>query len=196
MKRIPVVSLLMLPLVLAYLAGCGESSRRPLGPLSAANLNLIFVVSEDVAFQASGDINPETANLRNRGLQRTLLMGRFLQQQVLGGKNATAIYALEPMTHLQTENNYPDMVALETIQQFAMLNQVVVPFENNLTSAYSYPILASYFANSVPQNVAPPVVPCPGCQGLDFMDEKNDNETLLAGILQANAPGFYVFSAP
>jgi len=77
-------------------------------------------------------------------------MGRFLQQQVLGGNNVTAIYALKPMTHLQTENNYPDMVALETIQQFAILNQVTVPYENNLTSAYSYPIFASYFANSMP----------------------------------------------
>lgn len=196
MKRIPIGPSLILPVVLALLAGCGDSSQRPPGPLSAANLNLIFVVSEDVAFQASGDVNPATANLTNSGLQRSLLMGRFLQQQVLGGKNVTAIYALEPMTHLQTENNYPDTVALETIQQFAMLNQVTVPYENNLAGAFSYLILASYFANSVPENVAPPVVPCPGCQGVDFADKNGDNETLLTTILQASAPGFYVFSAP
>jgi hypothetical protein len=41
-------------------------------PLSADNINLIFVVSQDLAFQdqASGDISPSTANLTNKGLQR------------------------------------------------------------------------------------------------------------------------------
>jgi PKD repeat protein len=40
-------------------------------PLSANNINLIFVVSQDLAFQdqASGDISPSTANLTNKGLQ-------------------------------------------------------------------------------------------------------------------------------
>ncbi len=46
-------------------------------------------------------------------------MGSYLQKKVLGNQNVTGIYALEPMTHLQTANNYPDMVALETVQQFA-----------------------------------------------------------------------------
>ena len=97
-------------------------------PLSAANINLIFVVSQDLAFQdqASGDVSPSTANLTNKGLQRSLLMAPFLQQAVLGMNNVTGIYALEPMTHLQTAGNYPDMVALETIQQFAMLNQITL----------------------------------------------------------------------
>ena len=54
-------------------------------PLSANNINLIFVVSEDLALdQASGDVNPSTANLTNQGLQRSLLMAPFLQQAVLG----------------------------------------------------------------------------------------------------------------
>ena len=43
-------------------------------PLSAANLNLIFVVSGDLAYQAAGDVNPQTANLTNQGLNRSLLM--------------------------------------------------------------------------------------------------------------------------
>jgi hypothetical protein len=36
-------------------------------PLSADNINLIFVVSQDLAYQdqASGDVNPSTANLTN-----------------------------------------------------------------------------------------------------------------------------------
>jgi len=81
-------------------------------PLSAANLNLIFVVSEDLAYQAPGDVNPTTANLTSQGLQRALLMASFLQRNVLGMMNVTGIYALEPMTHLQTTSNYPDMVAI------------------------------------------------------------------------------------
>ena len=95
-------------------------------PLSAGNLNLIFVVSEDLAYQAPGDINPGTANLTNQGLQRSLRMATFLRQHVLGRKNVTGIYALEPMTHLQTASNYPDMVAPGTIQQFALLNQITL----------------------------------------------------------------------
>ncbi|MGD0697833.1 MAG: putative Ig domain-containing protein, partial [Terriglobia bacterium] len=58
-------------------------------PLSADNINLIFVVSEDLAYQASGDVNPLTANLTSQGLQRSLLMAPFLQQNVLGGENVT-----------------------------------------------------------------------------------------------------------
>src|SRR5580704_7643452 len=107
--------------VLVLLAGCGSSTRpdppppTPV-PLSASNLNLIFVASEDLQYQAGGDVNQTTANLTNRGLQRTLKMATFLKQQVLGNGNATAIYALSPMTHLQTAAAYPDIVGLETIQ--------------------------------------------------------------------------------
>src|ERR1017187_3483007 len=127
MNKGTVVPSLFLALALTLLAGCGSSSSPPTpAPLSAGNLNLIFVVSEDLAYQASGDVNPTTANLTNQGLQRSLLMATFLQQQVLGTQNVTGIYALEPMTHLQTANNYPDMVGLETIQQFAMLNQITL----------------------------------------------------------------------
>src|ERR1019366_3147618 len=104
MNKPTVVWLPFLALAMTLLAGCGSSS------LSANNLNLIFVVSEDLPYQASGDINPSTANLTNQGLQRSLLMATFLQQTVLGTNNVTGIYALEPMTHLQTANNYPDMV--------------------------------------------------------------------------------------
>src|SRR5208282_2087662 len=132
-------------IVLTLLAGCGGSSgpnatapATP-APLSAGNLNLIFVVSEDLAYQASGDVNPGTANLTNRGLQRSLQMATFLRQHVLGRKNVTGVYVLEPMTHLQTTGNYPDMAALETIQQFALLNHITLSGRGQTDTGNSYP---------------------------------------------------------
>src|SRR5664280_1162693 len=205
MRNKPTVALsLFLALAMTLLAGCGssfspKSSEPPTpAPLSSGNLNLIFVVSEDLAYQASGDVNPTTANLTNQGLQRSLLMATFLQQQVLGTQNVTGIYALEPMTHLQTANNYPDMAALETIQQFAMLNQTSASYQGSgPVTANSYPIFASYSLEAaLPDDVAPPAFPCAACQGLDFRDQNRDNEALVTGIVKANAPGFYVFSAP
>ena len=164
-KRMTGVIVALMALML--LAGCGSSfspkSSEPPTPasLSANNLNLIFVVSEDLAYQASGDVNPSTANLTNQGLQRSLLMATFLQQQVLGMQNVTGIYALEPMTHLQTANKYPDIVALETIQQFAMLNQTSASYQGSpLVTANSYPIFASYSLEAaLPDDVAPPAPP-------------------------------------
>ena len=95
------------------LCGCSASNNQgnlPASnppPLSAANVNLIFVVSADLQYQASGDVNADTANLTAQGLQRTLLLAPYLQHAVLGNQNVTAIYALEPMTHLQTTSNIP-----------------------------------------------------------------------------------------
>ncbi|MGA9586137.1 MAG: hypothetical protein WBQ95_12460 [Terracidiphilus sp.] len=86
-------SLLVLLLVLLSVAcGCaGQNGAVPVPPTSSAlasgNINLIFVVSEDLNNNESTDINPVTANLTSRGLQRTLLMGSFLKQTVLGNQN-------------------------------------------------------------------------------------------------------------
>ncbi len=195
-QRLTSLSLAIIALVL--LAGCGGFSPvDPPAPLNAADVNLIFVVSEDIAYQDAGDVNPNTANLTNRGLQRTLLMGSFLQQQVLGGGNVTSIYALEPTTHLQTANEYPDMVPLETVQQFAMLNLTTQQPQGNAPfTANSYALYASYTAASVPQGVVPQLPLCSPCQGLDFSDQQGDNEALVNTVIQANTPGFYVFSAP
>ncbi len=200
MNKTSLVWLMFLVLALTLLTDCGGSPDPPTpAPLSADNLNLIFVVSEDLPYQAPGDINTKTANLTNQGLQRSLLMATFLQQQVLGTQNVTGIYALEPMTHLQTANNYPDMVALETIQQFAMLNQVILSSDQNGGTPYagqSYPINASYADGPVPAGVVTPSQFCGNCQGLDFNDQQGDNEVLLTTIVKNNPPGFYIFSAP
>jgi hypothetical protein len=44
--------------------------------------------------------------------------------------------------------------------------------------------------------VVTPAQFCAGCKGLDFNDQGGDNEALVGGIIKANVPGFYVFSAP
>ncbi len=190
---------LCLSLALTLLTGCGGNAAPPApGPLSSSNVNLIFVASEDLAHHAPGDINSTTANLTSQGLQRSLLMAAFLQQQVLGNQNVTQIYALEPMTHLQTRNEYPDMVGLETIQQFAMLNQITLsyPTIGPAYAGHSYPLNTSYSAESVPSGVVSPAAFCSNCQGLDFNDKGGDNEALVTGLVRQNVPGFYVFSAP
>ena len=201
MNRISAVWSLFLVLVLTLLAGCGgnSSSRTNTNttvPLSANNINLVFVVSPDLAYHAPGDINPDTANLTNQGLQRSLLMATYLKKQVLGTKNVTSIYVLEPMTHLQTANNYPDMAAIGYIQQFALLNQITLTGVGGAGSPF-------YTANSFPLNASPvtssaakPLDFCPDCQGLDFNDTGSDNVALVAGIIKLDVPGFYVFSAP
>ena len=77
----------------------------------------------------------------------SLLLATYLKQQVLGGKNTHRIYALEPMSHLQTANNYPDMAAIGYIQQFALLNQIALTglggYGSPLYTSNSYPINAS-----------------------------------------------------
>lgn len=182
-------------------SGPAQTSNSAPPPLSNANLNLIFVVSDDLAYQASGDMNAQTASLTSQGLYRSLEMGTYLQQSVLGGKDVTGIYALEPMTHLQTSNNLPDLTGLETIQQFALLNHITLASDSNGNDPFtgnSFPINASYAPPPLtpPSGVATPLLDCPNCQGLDFNDEQGDNETLISDIISAGTPGFYVFSAP
>lgn len=189
---------------LTLVAGCGDSSHSTLpeqrpSPLPAQNINLVFVVSEDLTHNAAGDVNPVTAGLTDKGLQRTLAMATFLRQSVMGGNNVNGIYALEPMTHLQTTNNYPDMNALMAVQQFAMLNQITLSSDLVGGSPYTgqnFPINTSYASGAVPSGVAIPSQFFPNCQGLDFNDTNGNNETLINSIIAANTPGFYVFSAP
>lgn len=182
------------------LGGCSSDNDLPptTAPLSSDNINLIFVVSSDLAYNMPGDIQPDTANLTDQGLQRSLLMATYLKQTVLGTKNVTGIYALEPMTHLQTENNFPDMAAIGSIQQFALLNRNTLPIRTTDYSytAYSYPIHTAYGQGDVPDGVSTPAGYCPDCRGLDFDDTEGNNVDLATGIITNNTPGFYVFSAP
>lgn len=175
------------------LSGCGGggSSATP-SPLNADNINLIFVVTPDLANDPLGDISPATANLNNQGLQRSLLMAAYLKQQVLGTKNVNSISALEPMTHLQTGNKYPDMAAIGFIQQFALLNQYTLLG----TTANSFPIHTSYGPGSVPMGVFDPKTYPANCRGLAFDDASGDNIALVTDIINAKVPGFYLFSAP
>jgi hypothetical protein len=200
-KRTSVVWSLFLILVVTLFAGCAGSSGssyNSTAPLSADNVNLIFVVSPDLAYQTPGDINPDTANLTNQGLQRSLLLATYLKTQVLGAKNVTAIYTLAPMTHLQTANKYPDMTAIGYIQQFALLNQYTLPVDKygSTYTANSFPLDAAYAKGSVPDGVALPPSYCPDCTGLDFNNTGGNNDTLVAGIINKKIPGYYVFSAP
>ena len=206
MNRISLIQSFFLVLILALPAGCSDSAPNTTAPLSPGNINLIFVSSPDLAYQAAGDVDPDTANLTSQGLQRSLLMAPYLKQQVLGGNNVTAIYALSPMTHLQNANKYsniPDMTAIGFIQQFALLNQITMPvtptsaYPGSSYTANSYTINASYASGSLPSGV--PVQAdgyCPSCIGLDFNNSHNNNDTLVSGIITTNSPGYYVFSAP
>ncbi len=180
-------------LLVFSIAGCAGGSSPTPAPLSTGNINLIFVVTPDLANDPLGDINPVTANLDDQGLQRSLLMGAYLRQQVLGTRNVTRISVLEPMTHLQTVNNYPDMAAIEFIQQFALLNQITLLG----TTANSYPLAASYGGPAdVPGGVVMPGSYPADCQGLVFNDAGGNNVALVTRIIDANIPGFYVFSTP
>jgi hypothetical protein len=184
----------ILVFALTLLAGCASSSGfHQNSALSADNIKLIFVVSPDLAYQTSGDVNSDTANLSNQGLQRSLLMATYLKTHLLGTNNVTGIYTLAPMTHLQTANNYPDMAAIGFIQQFALLNQITVQG----TTANSYPINTAYGElGGVPDGVVEPSPFIPGAQGLVFNDANNNNSALVTRIINANQSGFYVFSAP
>ncbi len=193
MKKIPCLLGLLPALALVLLAGCGgDSNPKSVALLSADNINLIFVVTPDLANDPLGDINPDTANLSNKGLQRSLLMATYLKQQLLGTNNVTAIYTLEPMTHPQTANKYPDMAPIGFIQQFALLNRKTMLG----TTADSFPINAAYAPGDAPSEVATPNPYVHGAQGLAFRDTHGNNAALATRIINANSPGFHVFSAP
>jgi len=196
---------LLLALGLILLAGCGGSSNPnapgPVtpAPAEAGNINLIFVVSPDIQFRAPGDVSETTGNLTVQGLQRSLQMAPFLKEKVLGNHNVTGIYVLEPMSHLQTAGNYPDMAAIESIQQFAMMNTDTLQFnpgQSDLYTANSFHINVSYAVGQSISGVAPPLYNCVGCQGIDYEDQGNDNDSLLANLVKYAEPGYYLFSAP
>lgn len=193
MKKTAAEWLLLLMLTLMLLAGCGNDSNTGTTALSANNINLIFVVTPDLAYNTPGDIQPDTANLTGQGLNRSLQMATYLKQQLLGGQNVTRIFTLQPMSHLQTANNYPDMAAITYIQQFAMLNQITLTgaggYNSPLYTGNSFPLNASYADPALGQQALP-------YQGLEFSATSANNKVVLGTLLYFNIPGFYVFSAP
>lgn len=192
-KRNSVVWSLLLMLAMTLLTGCaGSSGSHQNSALSADNINLIFMVSPDLAYQTPGDVNPDTANLTHQGLQRSLLMATYLKTHLLGTSNVTGIYVLAPVTHLQVANNYPDMAAIGFIQQFALLNQIAVQG----TIANSFPINAAYAPGDVSAGVVEPSPYITGAEGLAFNDASGNNVALVSRVINANHPGIYVVSAP
>lgn len=196
--------LLLFLVVLGFtlFSGCGGGSGST-APLSPDNVNLVFVVSPDLAYHTAGDVDPDTANLTGQGLQRSLQLATYLKRQVLGDNNVTGIYTLAPATHLQTARNLPDMAAIGFIQQFALLNQITLPVTGGTYAGNNYPINVSYASGSAPAWVAQPTNPFTGdpgystdCTGLDFNNAGGNNDLLVSGIIDKKAPGYYVFSAP
>jgi len=175
-------------LALYHLSGPSGPQQKQPQQQGGGQINLIFVVSEDLAYQSSGDVNPNTANLTSQGLERSLLMGTYLHQLV-GATGVNGIYVLAPATHLQTANNYPDMAADETVEQFALLTNVTM---STIYPGYGSPLTIGGY----PLNASAPSNSCASCQGLDFADQGGDNEALVNSILAANAAGSYVFSVP
>ena len=126
-------------------------------------------------------------------------MAPFLQQNVLGGKNVTGIYALEPMTHLQTAatGTYPDMVALETIAAVRHAeSDHSVRWQSGLyRKQLSDPCLV-FGRIHTGGSCARRRHPARLARVSISTTSRGDNEILLSGIIQADVPGFYVFSAP
>ena len=193
-KSTSVRCVLMLLSIMVWIS-CGNASE--IAQLDEKNVNLIFVVSPDLAYHTSGDIDKNTANLTPQGLNRSLQMATYLKKNLLRSKNATSIYTLAPMTHLQTSHDYPDMTSIGYIQQFALLNQTTLPIsETSFYTANTLPIKVSYPEGSVPQNVSVPSSFCTNCSGLDFKNTNGSNDALVSHLIQQNQSGFYIFSAP
>jgi hypothetical protein len=159
--------------------------------------NLVFVITQDLTYNA-GDVNPETANLSNQGLQRALMLGKYIKTNILNSANPNGIYALQPCTHLQTVNNYPNMVPLIVMEQFALLNQYPLPQSTPAQDvvAASFPIKVSYTEDSLPPVAAAQPYYIPECQGIDFADNKGGNVALVSGIIEKKQSGYYVFAMP
>lgn len=190
MNKLLLLQLLPLLLSILFLTSCADSSHEN-------SMELVFVVSPDIAYQSAGDVNLTTGNLTNQGLNRSLQMATYLKKVVLNSENPKAIYVLSPMTHLQTVNNYPDMAGLGYIQQFALLNKTTLKVGSSSTyTANSFPINVSYGEGSVPSGVSIPPLTSPNSIGLDFMNQNKNNDTLALNIINANENGFYIFCAP
>ena len=98
---------LLMGMLICSFSGCGggssgDSAPPTVAPLSARNINLIFVVSPDLAYHAPGDVAPSTANLTDQGLQRSLLMPTYLKAGGAGDKER------EPHLRARTDDPFAD----------------------------------------------------------------------------------------
>ena len=91
---------------------------------------------------------------------------------------------------------------MSTIQQFALLNQITLTGAGGpgsaLVTGNSYPLNASYASQGlVPSGVADAALhPARVARVWISTTRKATTNALVTGIIRANAPGFYVFSAP
>ena len=190
-----VLLLLSLIVVLLLLSGCGSSAPDPQptpAPLSAVNVNLVFVVSEDLAYQAPGDINFRTANLTSQGLQRSLLTATFLKQQVLGARSHRHLRRRtdDPLANRQQVSLHGVTVDGSAVRHAQPDHPVQHLSGHKSLHRQQLSADASYSSESVPSEAAPPFLPCTNCESLDFNHRSGDNETLVSGIVKANVAGF------
>lgn len=183
----------------AQQVGCtpADQNGTTVDPLSSSDINLIFVVSPDINYSDSGDVQENTANLTKQGFNRSLEIASYLQESVLGqDNNVTKIYSLQPESHYQ--NGYPNMAALTFIQQFAMLYTTTYKVNGNPVTAYSTPINAGYSPYGLPnQSVNIEGVDFnQSLAGLSYDDVNNSNERITEALIDDKKAGYYVFSAP
>ena len=145
-------------LSLSLLSGCGGTSRTnaPVsnpGQLIAANLNLIFVVSPDVAYQTSGDVDPRTANLTIRAAS---VASNCDVPSKAGAGDKERQRNLRARAHDPFATRPVILGGARAIQQFALMNQTTLSSDLVGGTPYSgqnSPINASYAPGSVPGGV-------------------------------------------
>ena len=85
------------------------------------------------------------------------------------------------------------MAAIGFIQQFALLNQITLQGHDRQQLPDQCSVCVQ---GTCPAELLSRVRTSPAAQGLDFNDASGNNVALVTGIINANVPGFYVFSAP
>ena len=104
------------------------------------------------------------------------------------------------MTHLQTANNYPDMAAIGFIQQFALLNQITLTGAGGPGSPLYRQQLPAQCIVCVrvraQRSCYAIASPARAARGWISTTRAGNNDALVTRIINANVPGFYVFSAP
>lgn len=129
----------------SMLFGCGNGSNssvtaNPSPVISESDINMFFIQSLEP--------NSATGSLSIKGLNHSLLLGQMLTQ-IIGNGKVTNIYAEMPETQLI--NGYPNMMALQSIENYAVLNT------KNIVVTLSYTNIESnvQFINTLLQSATP-----------------------------------------